>query len=383
MYKLFFLSASWLAFYSDLETIQASHESRAFDNAVKPMRLSDLHYDLPPERIAQYPCEPRDQARLLVLDRRTGALEDACIKDLPQWLRAGDVLVLNDTRVFPARLIGRREPTGGQVEVFLVRETAPKTWTALVKPGRRVRVGDRLTFGQGDLHGIVTGRLEDGRRTIAFTYEGDFFALLDRIGHTPLPPYITREAETPFDRERYQTVYATTPGSIAAPTAGLHFTPELLSTLAAQGVEIVKLTLHVGYGTFQPVRTENLAAHRVEPEVYVVPEATAQRINAAKREGRRVIAVGTTSTRTLETVAEEGADGNFVRAGQGMTDLTIVPGFRFRILDGLLTNFHLPRSSLLALVVAFGGYEPVMRAYRHAVAAGYWFYSYGDAMLLI
>ncbi len=347
------------------------------------MRLSDLHYDLPPERIAQHPREPRDEARLLVLDRRTGALEEARVRDLPRWLRAGDVLVLNDTRVFPARLIGRREPTGGLVEVFLVRETAPQTWTALVKPGRRVRVGDRLTFGEGALQGVVTGRLPDGRRTIAFTCDGDFFALLDRIGRTPLPPYITREADTPSDRERYQTVYATTPGSIAAPTAGLHFTPELLSTLAEQGVEIIKLTLHVGYGTFQPVRTENLAAHRVEPEVYVVPEATAQRINAAKCAGRRVIAVGTTSTRTLETVARDGADGNFVRAGQGMTDLTIVPGFRFRVLDGLLTNFHLPQSSLLALVVAFGGYESVMHAYRHAVTAGYRFYSYGDAMLLI
>lgn len=347
------------------------------------MHLSDLHYDLPPERIAQHPCEPRDQARLLVLDRRTGNIEEGRVRDLPQWLRASDVLVLNDTRVFPARLIGRREPTGGMVEVFLVRETAPDTWTALVKPGRRVRVGDRLTFGQGELQGVVLNRLEDGRRTVAFTYDGDFFALLDRIGRTPLPPYIAREADLPADRERYQTVYAATPGSVAAPTAGLHFTSELLSTLARHGVEIVKLTLHVGYGTFQPVRTENLAAHRVEPEVYVVPEATAQRINAAKCEGRRVIAVGTTSTRTLETVAQDVADGRCVHAGQGMTDLTIVPGFTFRVLDGLLTNFHLPKSSLLALVVAFGGYELVMRAYRHAVAAGYRFYSYGDAMLLL
>ncbi|MGQ9897640.1 MAG: tRNA preQ1(34) S-adenosylmethionine ribosyltransferase-isomerase QueA [Acidobacteriota bacterium] len=347
------------------------------------MHLSDLHYDLPRERIAQFPCEPRDQARLLVLDRRTGNLEEGCVRDLPQWLRAGDVLVLNDTRVFPARLIGRREPTGGAVEVFLVREIAPDAWTALVKPGRRVRVGDQLTFGQGRLHARVTSRLEDGRRTVTFAYDGEFFSLLEQIGRTPLPPYIVRKVDHPSDHERYQTVYATVPGSIAAPTAGLHFTPELLQTLSAQGVEIVTLTLHVGYGTFQPVRTENLAAHRVEPEVYVVPEATARCINRAKCEGRRVIAVGTTSTRTLETVSRLATHGGFVCASQGTTDLTIVPGFRFRVLDGLLTNFHLPQSSLLALVVAFGGYGPVLRAYHHAVAAGYRFYSYGDAMLLI
>ncbi|MFQ3581132.1 MAG: tRNA preQ1(34) S-adenosylmethionine ribosyltransferase-isomerase QueA [Chloracidobacterium sp.] len=347
------------------------------------MQLSDLDYVLPPECIAQQPCEPRDQARLLALDRKTGARRDCRVSDLPDLLRAGDVLVLNDTRVFPARLIGRREPTGGAVEVFLVRETAPKTWLALVKPGRRVRVGDRLTFGDGVLRGVVTGRMADGRRLITFTCDGDFFSTLDVIGRTPLPPYITRATEHPNDRERYQTVYAAARGSIAAPTAGLHFTPALLAILERQGVEIAKLTLHVGYGTFQPVRTENLAEHRVEPEVYVVPEATARQITLAKRSGRRVIAVGTTSTRTLETVARATDDGMAVVPGQGMTDLTIVPGFEFRVLDGLLTNFHLPKSSLLALVVAFGGYQPVMEAYRHAVAARYRFYSYGDAMLLL
>ncbi|MCS7080329.1 MAG: tRNA preQ1(34) S-adenosylmethionine ribosyltransferase-isomerase QueA [Chloracidobacterium sp.] len=347
------------------------------------MRLSDLYYDLPPHLIAQQPCERRDHARLLVLDRRTGARRDAYVYNLPEFLRSGDVLVLNDTRVFPARLIGRREPSGATVEVLLVREQSPGVWTALVKPGRRVRVGDRLVFGDGLLRGLVTGRTEDGQRTIAFEDVGDFFALLDEIGRTPLPPYIAREQDNPADRERYQTVYAAAPGSIAAPTAGLHFTPELLATLAAQGVEIVKLTLHVGYGTFQPVRTENLAAHRVEPEVYMVPEETARRVTAAKREGRRVIAVGTTSTRTLETVARVTKDGVEIVAGQGMTDLTIVPGFCFHVLDGLMTNFHLPQSSLLALVVAFAGYTPVMDAYRHAVAAEYRFYSYGDAMLIL
>lgn len=347
------------------------------------IRLSDLHYDLPPRLIAQQPCERRDHARLLVLDRRTGARRDAHVYDLPQFLRRGDVLVLNDTRVFPARLIGRREPGGATVEVFLAREQAPCVWTALVKPGRRIRTGDRLIFGDGRLRGTVVGRTEDGRRTIEFEGAGDFFAVLDEIGRTPLPPYIAREQDSPADRERYQTVYAAAPGSIAAPTAGLHFTPELLATLAEQGVEIVKLTLHVGYGTFQPVRAENLAEHRVEPEVYVVPDETARRVTAAKREGRRVIAVGTTSTRTLETVVRPAANGVEIVAGQGMTDLTITPGFTFRALDGLMTNFHLPQSSLLALVVAFAGYAPVMEAYRHAVAAGYRFYSYGDAMLIV
>ncbi|OYT73166.1 MAG: tRNA preQ1(34) S-adenosylmethionine ribosyltransferase-isomerase QueA [Chloracidobacterium sp. CP2_5A] len=347
------------------------------------MRLSELHYDLPPQLIAQQPSERRDHARLLLLDRQSGAWRDAYVYDLPKFLHSGDVLALNDTRVFPARLIGQREPGGGAVEVFLVREQAPRRWTALVKPGRRVRVGDRLVFGDGRLRGTIAERTEDGRRTIVFDGAGDFFAVLDEIGRTPLPPYIAREQDSPADRERYQTVYAAAPGSIAAPTAGLHFTPELLTTLAAQGVEIVKLTLHVGYGTFQPVRAEDLAEHRVEPEVYVVPEETARRVTAAKREGRRVIAVGTTSTRTLETVARATEGGVEVVAGQGMTDLTIVPGFTFRVLDGLMTNFHLPQSSLLALVVALAGYAPVMNAYRHAVAAEYRFYSFGDAMLIL
>lgn len=347
------------------------------------IHLADLDYDLPPELIAQQPCERRDHARLLVLDRRTGTRRDAYVYELPQFLHRGDVLVLNDTRVFPARLIGRREPGGAKVEVFLVREQAPRRWTALVRPGRRIRTGDRLVFGEGALWGTVVAPTEDGRRTIAFDGAGDFFAILDHIGRTPLPPYITREQDSPADRERYQTVYATALGSIAAPTAGLHFTPELLATLTAQGVEIVKLTLHVGYGTFQPVRAASLAEHRVEPEVYVVPADTAQRVTAAKRAGRRVIAVGTTSTRTLETVARRTENGVEITAGQGTTDLTIVPGFRFQVLDGLMTNFHLPRSSLLALVVAFAGHAPVMGAYRHAVAAGYRFYSYGDAMLII
>jgi S-adenosylmethionine:tRNA ribosyltransferase-isomerase len=349
------------------------------------MHVSDLHFDLPEAQIAQEPSQRRDHSRMLVLDRATGDFQDRHFYDIPEFLRAGDVVVVNNTRVFPARLLGTREGFTGVVEAFLVSELAPRRWVALVKPGKRIRVGERLVFGEGKLLATVTDRTEDGRRILDFECEGEFFDVLEEIGRTPLPPYIRRDDASTLrlDRETYQTVYAKDRGSIAAPTAGLHYTPEVLGKLRGQGVEIVELTLHVGYGTFQPVRVENLSKHRVEAESYAVPPATAAAVTAARREGRRVIAVGTTSTRTLESVARI-TDGVFeLLSGSGSTELVITPGFEFRVLDGLQTNFHLPESSLLALVTAFGGYEPVMRAYRHAVAAGYRFYSYGDCMLIL
>jgi S-adenosylmethionine:tRNA ribosyltransferase-isomerase len=349
------------------------------------MNVSDLHFDLPESQIAQEPASRRDHSRMLALDRSTGDFRDCRFYDIVDLLRAGDVVVLNNTRVFPARLLGRREDRDGVVEIFLVREKEPNVWETLVRPGRRVPVGCRIVCGDGRLVAEVVARTDDGRRHVRFSFDGDFFGILEEIGRTPLPPYIHRAAETDrrLDRESYQTVYAKERGSVAAPTAGLHFTPEVLGALRAKGVEIAELTLHVGYGTFQPVRTENLAEHKIEAESYCVSTETAQRVSAAKRDGRRVIAVGTTSTRTLESVVETRDGQTTIRAGSGATDLVITPGHPFRALDGLLTNFHLPGSSLLALVVAFGGYAPVMRAYRHAVAAGYRFYSYGDCMLLL
>jgi S-adenosylmethionine:tRNA ribosyltransferase-isomerase len=349
------------------------------------MRVSDLHFELPESQIAQEPSQRRDHSRMLVLNRRTGEFQDRHFYDIPEFLRAGDVVVVNNTRVFPARLLGTREGFTGLIEAFLVREVAPRTWVALVKPGRRIRVGERLVFGDGRLTAVVKERTEDGRRVLEFACDGEFFDVLDEVGRTPLPPYIRRDDATDLrlDRETYQTVYARDRGSIAAPTAGLHYTPEVLEKLRGQGVEIHELTLHVGYGTFQPVRVDDLSQHTVEAEYYAVPPATAAAVTAAKREGRRVIAVGTTSTRTLETVGR-GAGADFeLLAASGATELVITPGYEFKVLDGLQTNFHLPESSLLALVTAFGGYEPVMRAYRHAVAAGYRFYSYGDCMLIL
>jgi S-adenosylmethionine:tRNA ribosyltransferase-isomerase len=349
------------------------------------MKLTELHFELPESQIAQEPSQRRDHSRMLVLDRATGEFQDRHFYDIPEYLKAGDVVVVNNTRVFPARLLGTREGFTGVIEAFLVSELAPRRWVALVKPGKRIRVGERLVFGEGKLLATVTDRTEDGRRILDFECEGEFFDVLDEIGRTPLPPYIRRDDASTLrlDRETYQTVYAKDRGSIAAPTAGLHYTPEVLEKLRGKGVEIHELTLHVGYGTFQPVRVDDLSQHTVEAESYAVPPATAAAVTAAKREGRRVIAVGTTSTRTLETVGR-GAGADFeLLAASGATELVITPGYEFKVLDGLQTNFHLPESSLLALVTAFGGYEPVMRAYRHAVTAGYRFYSYGDCMLIL
>lgn len=349
------------------------------------MKLSELHFDLPPEQIAQEPCQRRDASRMLKLDRQTGTFSDHQFFEIANFLRPGDVLVLNNTRVFPARLLGHREGFTGRVEVFLVREQGPNLWLSLVKPGRRIPVGTKLTFADGRLRGEVVERTPDGRRIIQFQSDEPFHTVVDAIGQTPLPPYIHRYAsgDVRLDRDTYQTVYARERGAIAAPTAGLHFTPELLQQLRDKGVETVELTLHVGYGTFQPIQTETIEEHHLEGEYFAIPEATADRVNAAKREGRRVIAVGTTSTRTLETAATVTDDGVEIGAGNGMSELMIYPGYEFKILDGLITNFHLPNSSLLALVCAFGGYETVMSAYRHAVENKYRFFSYGDCMLLV
>jgi S-adenosylmethionine:tRNA ribosyltransferase-isomerase len=351
--------------------------------------VSDFFYELPDRLIAQEPLEKRDQSRLLVLNRSTGNYDDSLFARLPDYLVSGDVLVLNNTRVFPARLIGRRLRTtgggdtvvGGRVEVFLVHRIEPLVWEALVKPGRALLPGARVEFQRGKLQAEILEWREGGRRIVRFQTEGDFDQIIDRIGRTPLPPYIKREEEDRLDAERYQTVFARARGAVAAPTAGLHFTPELLDRIRQLGVETVEITLHVGYGTFQPVRVDRVEDHRVEPEVYSISEPAARAINRALAENRRVIAVGTTTTRALESEAIRGLPLTPGPAPQS-TDLFIYPGFQFRVISGLITNFHLPCSSLLMLVAAFAGQEPTMNSYRHAVEAGYRFYSYGDAMLI-
>lgn len=365
------------------------------------MQVRDFDYVLPPERIAQQPLADRAASRMLVLDRATGAFEDDCFRNLPAHLRPGDLLVLNDTRVLPARLFARRsgihaQPVSqrnpaardhlhGRVEVLLTAQYAPFEWSALVHPGRKLPVGERLGFfAENDptplLEAEIIGRGEFGERRLRFSPVPDFYAVLDRLGHMPLPPYIHREDES-ADRERYQTVFATERGSVAAPTAGLHFTPEILTAIQARGVEIARLTLHVGLGTFQPVRVEETADIHLHTERYTLPEETAQAVNRAVREGRRVIAVGTTTVRTLEHCASI-AEGRELRGHSGETEMFISPGYQFRIVRGLLTNFHLPQSTLLMLVCAFAGRENVLAAYRHAVAGEYRFFSYGDCMFL-
>jgi S-adenosylmethionine:tRNA ribosyltransferase-isomerase len=351
------------------------------------MLISDFDFELPDELIAQRPLERRDASRMLVLDREAASWRDAAFADLPSLLRAGDALVVNNTKVFPARLEGRREPTGGAVELLLVRERAdlgPWVWEALARPGRRLAPGTRLTFGDGRLRAEILGSAEEGTaRLVRFDAEGDFDALLEEFGRTPLPPYIRRVAEDAGaraeDRERYQTVFAERSGAIAAPTAGLHFTQRVLEELRARGVSIAEVTLHVGYGTFAPVRVEDLGRHSVAPEHFEVGEEAADLVNRTRGRGGRVVAVGTTTVRTLESAADEGGR---LRAGRGQTELTITPGYTFRAVDALLTNFHLPRSSLLVLVGSFAGRELVLAAYRHAVAARYRFYSYGDCMFI-
>jgi S-adenosylmethionine:tRNA ribosyltransferase-isomerase len=357
--------------------------------------VREFDFDLPPELIAQEPARQRGGARLLQLDRRTGGVIHCSISDLPLALREGDVVVVNNTRVFPARLLGRRVPSGGAVECLLIgREAADpegaaggsampgaQDWQALMHPGQKLRPGARVVFeGSCTLHGAVLEQRFYGRRVIRLSREdgGSVDDAIEAIGHMPLPPYIKRD-DRPADRERYQTVFARERGSVAAPTAGLHFTPALNAALAARGIDIVEITLHVGYGTFQPVRVDRVEDHRIEPEAFTISEPAALAINRARDDERRIIAVGTTTTRTLEAAA--GRDGRIV-AGAGTTDLFIFPGFSFRVVQGLLTNFHLPHSSLLMLVSAFGGVAPVRAAYAAAIEHGYRFYSYGDAMLV-
>jgi S-adenosylmethionine:tRNA ribosyltransferase-isomerase len=349
------------------------------------MDVRDFWFDLPPELIAQQPPPERAAARLLHLDRRTGDIVHTAITALPSLLTPGDLVVVNNTRVFPARLLGRRVPSGGAVECLLVRRAATnaggETWEALMHPGQKLKPGARVVFaGIHEIHGEVLEQKFFGRRVIRlWTEDGSTIRdAVDAIGHVPLPPYIKRD-DVASDRERYQTVFARERGSVAAPTAGLHFTPALLEALRARGVDVAEITLHVGYGTFQPVRVSRVEEHQVDSEDYEITEATAARINDALAAGRRVVAVGTTTTRTLESVAKE--HGRVV-AGAGQTGLFIYPGFEFRVIMGLLTNFHLPESSLLMLVAAFAGRERVLAAYRAAVAEGYRFYSYGDAMLI-
>jgi S-adenosylmethionine:tRNA ribosyltransferase-isomerase len=344
------------------------------------MDVADFEYHLPGELIAQEPAEPRDASRLLVLDRAAGSWEDRGIAELPELLRAGDCLVANRSRVMPARLLGVAQPGGQPVELLLLRAVGDERWEAMVRPGRHCRVGARIGLAGGTARARVVGEGSPGTRVVAIEAPWPVRELMERHGLPPLPPYIRRhDAPKPEDRERYQTVYARDDGSVAAPTAGLHFTPELLARLERRGVEVHYLTLHVGPATFRPLRAGRVDEHRMEPEPVDIPEPTAVAVERARREGRRVVAVGTTTTRALEWAADE--EGR-LPARTGPADLFIRPGHRFRVVEALVTNFHLPRSSLLVLVSAFAGRERVLAAYRHAVDAGYRFYSYGDAMLI-
>jgi len=349
------------------------------------MKVSDFGFDLPAELVAQEPA-PRGDSRLLVVDRASGARTHASVADLPGLLRSGDALVVNDTRVFPARLLGRRVPSGGAVECLLVGRLEGDRWDALMHPGQKLREGSRVSFGSPprELHGEVLERRFHGRRTIRlWTEDGaGIDERVDELGHVPLPPYIKR-ADRPDDRERYQTVYARARGSVAAPTAGLHFTADLLDRLAARGVERIAITLHVGYGTFKPVRTDDVEQHQVDPEAYAISPAAADALNRALDDGRRVVAVGTTTTRALESAALSDTRSVHLQADRGTADLFIYPGYTFKVVGGLLTNFHLPRSSLLMLVSAFAGRELILEAYREAIEQRYRFYSYGDAMLIL
>jgi len=347
------------------------------------MDVRAFDFDLPQELIAQEPAADRSAARLMVVRRDERSIAHSTIRALPEILRAGDLVVVNDTRVFPARLRGRRMPSGGAVECLLIRPLGDGLWEALMHPGQKLVPGARVAFdGVHPISGEVLAQRFFGRREIRLeTDDGSpLDAAIDAIGHVPLPPYIKRD-DRPEDRDRYQTVFARARGSVAAPTAGLHFTPALLGALAARGVEVASITLHVGYGTFQPVRVERVEDHRIESERYAIGDAAARAINAALDEGRRVIAVGTTTTRTLEAVARE--QSGRLAPGEGTTDLFIYPGFEFRVVGGLLTNFHLPKSSLLMLVSALAGLDLVRTAYDAAIAERYRFYSYGDAMLIL
>ena len=340
------------------------------------MNIKEFYYDLPEELIAQDPLADRSSSRLLTLDKNSGAFSHHVFRDIVDFLNPGDCLVINNTKVIPARLMGEKEGTGAGIEVLLLKRKENDVWETLVKPGKKARPGARISFGNGLLVGEVVDVVEEGNRLIKFEYEGIFEEILDQLGQMPLPPYITHRLE---DKNRYQTVYAKHDGSAAAPTAGLHFTPELLEVIKAKGVKVAEVTLHVGLGTFRPVKVENILEHHMHSEFYMVEEEQAALINETKKNGGRVICVGTTSCRTLESAT--GEDG-ILRAGSGWTEIFIYPGYKFKILDALITNFHLPESTLLMLISALAGRDNVMEAYEEAVKERYRFFSFGDAMFI-
>lgn len=340
------------------------------------MKTSDFYYDLPKELIAQTPVEPRDSSRLLILGRNNGEIEHKHFYDIIEYLHEGDLLVVNDSRVLPARIFGIKEETGARVEFLLLKQISGNKWETLCKPGKKAKEGTKFTFGDGLLKATVVEVKDDGNRVVDFECDENFFAALDKIGQMPLPPYITKELK---DKERYQTVYSHELGSAAAPTAGLHFTKELMDRIREKGINIANVTLHVGLGTFRPVKVDDVTNHKMHSEHYEVPEETAKLIKQTKENGGRVIAVGTTSCRTLESVATQYGE---IIACDGFTDIFIYPGYKFKVLDGLITNFHLPESTLIMLVSAFAGFDNVMNAYKNAVDEKYRFFSFGDAMFI-
>jgi len=340
------------------------------------VKVSDFDFYLPEDQIAQHPMEKRDEARLMVLDKKTGDMEHRIFRDIIDYMEEGDCLVLNDTRVLPARLFGTKTGTGGKMEFLLLKRKENDVWETLVKPGRRALVGSRFTFGNGELKAEVIGTGEEGSRFVRFEYQGIFEEVLDKLGQMPLPPYIKEKLE---DKEMYQTVYSREKGSAAAPTAGLHFTDELLDSIMKKGINIAFLTLHVGLGTFRPMKVENINEHVMHSEYYSLSQESADLINRCKEKGKRVIAVGTTTTRTLETI---GGDDSRVREQSGWTNIFIFPGYRFKIVDALITNFHLPKSTLLMLVSAFSTRKFILKAYETAVEEKYRFFSFGDAMFI-
>lgn len=340
------------------------------------MLKSDFNFELPEELIAQTPLKDRSSSRLMVLDSKTGSIKHKVFRDITDMLDKGDCIVLNETKVLPARLIGARKDTGTRVEVLLLKRNENDTWETIVYPGKKARIGHTIVFGGGLLECEVVDIIDEGNRIVKFRYDGIFEEILDKLGEMPLPPYIKEKLE---DKDRYQTVYARNEGSAAAPTAGLHFTPELLQKISDKGVGIAKLTLHVGLGTFRPVKAENINDHKMHSEFYMIDEKNAELINNTRKNGGKIIAVGTTSTRTLESIAD---DKGFVRACSGWTDIFIYPGYKFKIIDRLITNFHLPESTLIMLVSALAGRENVLRAYKEAVDKKYRFFSFGDAMFI-
>lgn len=340
------------------------------------MRRQDFYYELPEELIAQDPLEDRSSSRLLVLDKESGVVSHHVFREITGYLTEGDCLVINDTKVLPARLIGAKEGTNAKIEILLLKRKENNVWETLVKPGKKAKVGTRISFGEGLLTGEVIDIVEEGNRLIRFTYEGIFEEILDQLGQMPLPPYITHQLE---DKNRYQTVYAVNTGSAAAPTAGLHFTPELLKKIEEKGAAIARVTLHVGLGTFRPVKVDEITDHHMHSEFFRIDEEAAEKINHAKDTGNRVVCVGTTSCRTIESAADEKGR---LKACSGWTEIFIYPGYRFKVLDCLITNFHLPESTLIMLVSALAGRENVLRAYEEAVKEGYRFFSFGDAMYI-